>query len=39
MRGATVFAGSSTPELAEQICRNLGTSLGAVELTKFANVS
>lgn len=32
-----VFSGRSNPELAEGICRELGTSLGAVTLKTFSN--
>jgi len=38
MRNTVVFAGSSCPALAGQICENLGMALGDAELSQFANV-
>jgi ribose-phosphate pyrophosphokinase len=39
MRNTLIFAGNSCPELAGQICENLGMNLGEAELTQFSNVS
>lgn len=38
MRNTLIFAGSSCPALAGQICSNLGMDPAAVELSQFANV-
>ncbi|OBT80765.1 hypothetical protein VF21_00125 [Pseudogymnoascus sp. 05NY08] len=37
MRKTLIFAGSSVPELTNQICTNLGMAPAAVELSQFAN--
>ena len=39
MRKTLIFAGSSVPELTNQICMNLGMAPAGVELSQFANVS
>ncbi len=36
-KSLALFTGSVNPELAEEIAKNLGTSLGNVKLAKFAN--
>jgi len=35
--GLQIFSGSAHPELAEQICDYLGTSLGKTEIVRFSN--
>lgn len=37
MRDITVFSGSAHPELAAEVCSDLGTTLHPVRLTRFAN--
>ncbi|MFI6502068.1 ribose-phosphate diphosphokinase [Nonomuraea typhae] len=37
MRDITVFSGTAHPELAEEICAHLGTSLHPVSVKRFAN--
>src|SRR6266508_1705888 len=37
MDGLKVFAGSSHPALAQEICKGLGIALGALTTTRFSN--
>lgn len=37
MRGITIFCGGAHPELAEEICRELDTSLSPTNITRFSN--
>lgn len=39
MRNTLIFAGTSCPVLAGQICENLGMHPASAELTQFSNVS
>ena len=37
MRGITIFSGSAHPELAEEICQQLGLPLSPVDIRRFSN--